>query len=109
MFHKAFVCSQVVIACLVVITVGSPFKPDGSSSSKPYPNCGDKVCNDGEHCEMVQVQCIRAPCPPIATCVKTAGITCANVRCAGTPCVMVKTCDESGSCKLGPSCQPQNQ
>ncbi|CAL8073043.1 unnamed protein product [Orchesella dallaii] len=98
MFPKALIFSQVV-ACLVIATLASPAKPGEngwkSNDTPAYPNCENTTCNEGEHCELVQVQCIRAPCPPLPNCVKTTGITCANVRCAGTPCVMVKTCDES--------------
>ncbi|MDP2343671.1 MAG: hypothetical protein Q8O67_22115 [Deltaproteobacteria bacterium] len=31
--------------------------------------CADQSCADDEHCEVVQVMCIQAPCPPLPTCV----------------------------------------
>jgi hypothetical protein len=31
--------------------------------------CADHSCGDGEHCEVVPVTCIRAPCPAQPTCV----------------------------------------
>ena len=31
--------------------------------------CWDFACAEGEHCELVQVVCIRAPCPPLPQCV----------------------------------------
>lgn len=38
--------------------------PDASEST-----CANVRCMAGTHCEMVQVQCIRAPCPPLPQCV----------------------------------------
>lgn len=31
-------------------------------------DCDAVLCGENEHCEMVQVQCVRAPCNPIAEC-----------------------------------------
>jgi hypothetical protein len=31
--------------------------------------CASTACVEGEHCELVQVQCITTPCNPVATCV----------------------------------------
>ena len=40
------------------------------------PNCADtcdgQECPEGSTCDIVDVQCVRAPCPPIAQCVRTA-------------------------------------
>jgi hypothetical protein len=36
----------------------------------------DPSCPDGENCELVQVMCIRAPCPPIAMCVGPKATSC---------------------------------
>ena len=33
-----------------------------------YPTC-DLMCEEGQHCELQQVVCIQAPCPPIDVCV----------------------------------------
>jgi hypothetical protein len=43
-------------------------------------------CSAGQHCELQEVQCVRAPCPPQPTCVDDVD-ACATVRCrAGTHC-----------------------
>jgi hypothetical protein len=34
-----------------------------------FDKCSTTTCGDNEHCELVEVQCIRAPCYPVATCV----------------------------------------
>ncbi len=31
--------------------------------------CADTECAEGQHCQLEQVMCIRAPCPPLPTCV----------------------------------------
>jgi hypothetical protein len=36
----------------------------------------DPSCPDGDKCELVQVTCIRAPCPPIAMCVGPKATSC---------------------------------
>ena len=42
----------------------------GNSGGTSTPtDCGGTVCDPGTHCEARQVQCIRAPCPPMPTCV----------------------------------------
>ena len=51
--------------------------------------CATVRCAAGTHCEAKQVQCIRAPCPPIAECVPDAsgGTPCGKNTCAaGTFC-----------------------
>ncbi|CAN0544924.1 unnamed protein product, partial [Laminaria digitata] len=30
--------------------------------------CIPATCGDEEMCSLVEVQCVRAPCPPVATC-----------------------------------------
>jgi hypothetical protein len=50
------------------------------------PRCTAK-CFAGQHCELQEVVCIRAPCLPVPTCVDDLD-ACATVRCkAGTHCV----------------------
>lgn len=53
------------------------------------PTCEGHPCTPGSHCELEEVQCIRAPCPPQPTCVEDPIVNpCAAVRCrAGTHCV----------------------
>jgi hypothetical protein len=53
------------------------------------PKCTAK-CSAGQHCELEEVVCIRAPCLPVPTCVDDVHDVdaCATVRCkAGTHCV----------------------
>lgn len=46
----------------------------------------EPLCGEGESCVLQEVQCIRAPCPPIPSC-EPALDACALVRCAaGTTC-----------------------
>lgn len=45
--------------------------PEGSGvggAQPESPSCDGTVCAPEEHCEIVQVQCIRAPCPPLPMC-----------------------------------------
>ncbi|MFO0694372.1 MAG: hypothetical protein U0230_12505 [Polyangiales bacterium] len=44
-----------------------PSSDDGAGG--PPTSCEGVVCEPGQHCEVVEVQCIRAPCPPLAQCV----------------------------------------
>lgn len=45
---------------------------DGAGSEEPLPDapsrCDQVRCAGDTHCEMVAVQCIRAPCPPVPEC-----------------------------------------
>jgi hypothetical protein len=52
------------------------------------PSCDGVKCEGGTHCEVREVQCIRAPCPPQPTCVPDAeGQPCGDNVCgAGTFC-----------------------
>jgi hypothetical protein len=50
------------------------------------PTCDNVECQEGTHCELVEVQCVRAPCYPVPECVPDVN-ACAVVRCAsGTHC-----------------------
>jgi hypothetical protein len=40
----------------------------GDSQPKEPVTCDDIRCADGTHCEMPEVQCIRAPCMPVPEC-----------------------------------------
>jgi hypothetical protein len=46
------------------------------------PTCDAMRCEPGTHCELVEVQCVRAPCHPQPQCLPD-GDACAAVRCAG--------------------------
>lgn len=35
--------------------------------------CVGRTCPGGQHCALVTVQCVRAPCPPVAECVADTG------------------------------------
>lgn len=52
------------------------------------PSCNTVKCSAGHHCELQEVQCIRAPCPPQPACVPDREKDpCATVKCAaGTHC-----------------------
>jgi hypothetical protein len=60
----------------------------GKAECVPTPSCDGVSCAKGEHCELQEVQCVRAPCPPQPSCVADpAADPCAAVRCkAGTHC-----------------------
>ena len=69
---------------------------EGDELKKKNP-CATVKCASGTHCEAEQVQCIKAPCPPIAACVKDD--PCATVKCAsGTHCE-----SHDVQCKKAPS------
>ncbi|XP_037578623.1 translation initiation factor IF-2 isoform X2 [Dermacentor silvarum] len=52
---------------------GGPGIRPGGGGSFPRPgggqSCGGHVCRPGQRCVPQQVQCFRAPCPPIYRCV----------------------------------------
>jgi hypothetical protein len=55
--------------------------PEGQGEGA-HATCANVRCMAGTHCEMVQVQCVRAPCPPACgknTC--STGQTCCNASC----------------------------
>ncbi len=84
----------------------------GSAQCIPLPSCDTVRCAAGTTCELVQVQCIRAPCPPQPQCVPSV----CNLACrAGTHCVVTsagQTCeaDDAGvacgsrTCAAGQIC-----
>jgi hypothetical protein len=78
---------------------------DGSAECIPLPEndpCAAVRCEAGTHCEAVEVQCIQAPCPPVAECVPDDRVSCAAVLCIeGTYC---DDADGSAECIPLPSC-----
>jgi hypothetical protein len=60
----------------------------GTAKCIPLPSCDGMECDAGSSCELVQVQCIRAPCPPQPQCVPSTPRVC-NLACKlGTHCVV---------------------
>ncbi|KAG3075368.1 hypothetical protein PI124_g20269 [Phytophthora idaei] len=47
------------------------YEPDGSEYCADV--CAEDRCPEGFTCELQEVQCIRAPCPPVATCNNATG------------------------------------
>lgn len=70
----------------------------------PNPSCESTHCGPFSHCELVQVQCFRAPCPPLPMCVSDEGADpCAVQRCGpNMHCVTFPSCN-------GMRCLPQAQ
>jgi len=78
----------------------------------PLPSCNTVKCSAGHHCELQDVVCVRAPCPPLPACVPDD--PCANLDCANgcelIDCKPGATCVEdaqgNGSCvpSTGPDC-----
>jgi hypothetical protein len=84
----------------------------GAGGEAAAPTTCDLSCAAGERCVLQEVQCIRAPCPPLPACVAAAAVSCdpAKILCkrvqpecpewqvpsvSGTcygPCVPVETC-----------------
>lgn len=73
----------------------------------PTPSCKTVKCGRGAHCELQQVQCVRAPCPAQPICVADND-PCERVLCReGTRCVtaQVDRCLTVGGCGLGVQCR----
>jgi hypothetical protein len=70
---------------------------DGGASSGPACN---QACEAYQHCELVEVACIQAPCPPQPECVD-------NPFCGG---IAAFTCPGAGVCEDDPrdDCDPEN-
>ncbi len=78
-----------------------PASCDDGGSENP---CHLIDCGPGQRCELEVVQCIRAPCPPIATCVPIESVHDAgSPGCAAVLCRTGTTCKESAN---GPECVP---
>ncbi|HKU43689.1 MAG TPA: protease complex subunit PrcB family protein [Polyangiales bacterium] len=65
--------------------------------------CEDVKCEDGSHCELTPVWCIRAPCPELPSCVPDEEpVQCGGF--AGTPCPGLGMCVDDAS----DDCDPEN-
>ena len=88
----------------VLCVVGAKFDSSPSVCAcvppPPPPDpCATVLCMAGTHCEAHDVQCIKAPCPPVAACVPDAPkVFCGGI--AGIPCPGFGKCvdDPSDSC-----------
>jgi hypothetical protein len=56
--------------CALVLCGPNTYCDDASGEAQclPEPSCAATTCPEGQTCQLVQVQCIRAPCPPQPTC-----------------------------------------
>lgn len=80
---------------------GSASGGAGGGTSDP---CATVDCDVGRHCEAQKVECIKAPCPPVAACVLNvtppSGPTCGSI--AGKPCPGMGKCVDNPN----DSCDP---
>jgi hypothetical protein len=89
--HPGFACSQIAcepkVSCSEARCGAGYYCDDISGTAKclPLPSCTGHVCESGTHCELKQVTCVRAPCPPQPTCVKDTsgggGVACGPKTC----------------------------
>ncbi len=83
----------------------------GTAVCIALPSCDGLSCEAGQHCELREVQCIRAPCPPQPACVDDADKECRNpcetVRCGkGTHCEAVDVVCITTPCCAVAECKP---
>jgi hypothetical protein len=72
----------------------------GTAECKQLPSCDTVKCTATTTCELVQVQCVRAPCPPLPMCVPKETQVC-NLACkVGTHCAILGN---------GPKCEADDQ
>ncbi|MCB9539980.1 MAG: hypothetical protein H6704_27520 [Myxococcales bacterium] len=62
--------------------------------------CEGRACREGSHCELVEVQCVRAPCPPVAQCVPDG---CEGPNPQGC---LRDGCPAGEACVVGDACVP---
>ncbi|KAK2176690.1 hypothetical protein NP493_646g01076 [Ridgeia piscesae] len=110
-------CSAVACrVCLKICPKGSQAKEiqdNGRTVCRCVDICKEKDCLPQEKCVLMTVQCFRAPCPPIATCVPCPKPMCPKVCPKGTfqtevqengctVCKCINPCQEK-------QCQPQEK
>jgi hypothetical protein len=90
---------------------GGPVAGSGEAGKGGSVRC-DLQCAQGERCELKEVQCIRAPCPPIPECVPvtSSGTTCGSRGLP--PCPGDQFCDfpagsDCGATDRGGVCKPR--
>jgi hypothetical protein len=68
------------------------------------PSCEATTCKKFERCELRQVQCVRAPCDPVPTCVKQACPTVPYINCMPGPGTRSEYCTLEGQQWLKANC-----
>jgi hypothetical protein len=85
--------------------------PTCECNAPPTAGCAAVQCPAGQHCELQQVMCIKAPCDPVPTCVPAAAPDpdpCAAARCpAGTTCQAKQVSCVRAPCPPVAECVPK--
>lgn len=71
----------------------------GSAECIELPSCDTVKCTPGTMCQLVQVQCVRAPCPPLPMCVPKEPQVCTLACKVGTHCAFTAN---------GQKCEPDD-
>ncbi len=73
--------------CAVTLCAQGSTCVEGPSGAECVEQKCTAKCSAGQHCELQEVQCIKAPCYPVPTCVDDVTDPCATVKCtANTHC-----------------------
>lgn len=62
------ICTPPDGMCTQQFCDGPPSQSAEESSAVPTTTCDNVRCMAGTHCEMIPVQCIKAPCSPVPEC-----------------------------------------